>query len=216
MTRQSKRPRPAEMGHVSGDDVAAIWRQLGLTFDDRTCQEMAGRVGLWNAAAVCVEEQGRNELAKAHRVLSEWCARERKKLEELFRQSGARLVLESVGEKDFNKDPNGYLDLRANYVDAKMRALELALSDVADRVEQLPPRQAMWALPAHMIWQHARHLLERSGRKAGTSPKSIAVQFTSEVLYKLGYGGTNGATSEAVSQVIKHPTGRRQRRSSLG
>jgi hypothetical protein len=172
------RKQPSRAALLMPDDVDAIWRDLNAKFrlDRNVNATIACAANYWNATARCVAEQDRKALSAAHSTLAQWCRTYRRKTEEFT--------------------PDGPFDDR-------MEALETALVGVQNLVKPLPPRAASWALVAPMVWQEAARVLwgPLDRDVAGTTAKSIAVRFTSNVLVKLG---NPGATPDAVAKLIKN------------
>jgi hypothetical protein len=170
------RQQPIRAALLMPDDVDAIWLDLNATFqlDHNVNATIACTANYWNATARCVAEQDRKALSTAHGTLAQCCRAYRRKADEFT--------------------PDGPFDDR-------MEALEAALCGVQNLVRPLPPRAASWALVAQMVWQEAARVLWARDRDAGTTAKSIAVRFTSNVLVKFG---NPGATPDAVAKVIKN------------
>jgi hypothetical protein len=166
-------------------DVAELWHRIDpkIAPSETENWQIATVANYWNATVSCVEEQGRNKLASAHRTLAKWC--------EAHLCNGAALV----GQWR----ENGVQTPAALAFNNRILELGAALAAVRDLVEPLPEPKAM-ATVAIMVWQGAQHVLRARGRPVGTSPNSIAVRFTSDVLIRLGHD----ATVHAVSHVMRN------------
>jgi hypothetical protein len=157
------------------------------------CEEIWRALSLGSATAASFLDQGRDPaLRRAHQMLTAWSRKQNKKAARSSVQSG-------VAD-----------DLAANFFDADILALELALKNVADKLKPLPGHQgaATTDMVAQMVWQPVEQMLRAHGRPTGKKPSSPGIKIISAILKRTGYAGASATfVSRAANKLAAAPRG---------
>jgi hypothetical protein len=151
------------------DDIDKVWKSINphLVFSQAQNSATAMAVGAHVTTAKLVGEQDneRRKLKAAYDLMLEWCAAHRREMDDIVGEDH-----DHVAQPVYNPS---------------IVALQQALQAIP--LGYIAPVSRSWTIAAPMIWQAACHALVSIGRPAGSSPKSLAIRFTSALLKKAGF-----------------------------